>query len=65
MTTFNRITSSIEQLPTGWFRIRLRYWCTDHEEFKEEVSARVFASPIEAEQVAIEVAHRVKERLGG
>lgn len=63
MTTFNRITTSIEQHRVG-FRIRIRYWSTEHEEVHQELSTRVFHSPIEAEDVAVRVAHSLRERLG-
>ena len=64
MTTFNRITSSIEEGPRGWYRIRLRYWSSDHPETMEEVSRRMFTSPVEAEEMAIRVTRAVRERLG-
>jgi hypothetical protein len=64
VTTFNRITTSIEQGPRGGFRIRIRYWSTEHWEANEELSQRIFASPIEAEDTAVRVAHALRERLG-
>jgi hypothetical protein len=64
VTIFNRITTSIEQAARGGFRIRIRYWSTEHQEAKEELSRRVFTSPIEAEDTAVRVAHSLRERLG-
>lgn len=64
VVTFNRITTSIEQAAGGGFRIRIRYWSSEHPEAKEELSRRVFASPIEAEDTAVRVAHALRERLG-
>lgn len=64
MTTFNRITTGIEETGRGWFRIRIRYWSTEHEETKDELSRRVFASPVEAEETAVAVARALRERLG-
>ena len=68
MTTFNRISTSIEEIARGpfrgGFRIRIRYWSSEHPEFKEEVSRRVFTSPIEAETMAVAVAHDLREKLG-
>lgn len=64
MTTFNRITTSIEQGTRGGFRIRIRYWSSEHPDVKEEVSRRIFDSPIEAEETAVRVAHALRERLG-
>ena len=64
MTVYNRITTSIEQAARGGFRIRIRYWSTEHDESSYELSRRVFASPIEAEDVAVRVARAIRERLG-
>lgn len=64
MTTFNRITTSIERAPRGGFRIRIRYWSTEHQDAKYEVSQRTFASASAAEDAAVRVAHAVRERLG-
>jgi len=64
VTTFNRITTSIEQARGGGFRIRIRYWSTEHQQVQYELSQRVFGSPIEAEDMAVRVAHSLRERLG-
>lgn len=65
MTTFNRITTSIEFAgPVEGYRIRIRYWSCDHQEFKEELSTRRFWSADAAERVAVRVAHDLRERLG-
>lgn len=62
MTTYNRVTTSIERT-VGGYRVRIRYWSDEHAEFREEVSRRRWNSAAEAQQAAVSVAHEVQGKL--
>lgn len=62
MTTYNRVTTSIEAV-RGGYRVRIRYWSDEHNEFREEISARHWNSAAAAEQAAVSVAHEIQSKL--
>lgn len=61
--TFNRVTTSIEKVYSG-YRILIRYWSSEHEESKVEASRKTFPTAQLANDVATQIAYDIREKLG-